>query len=138
MKNTSKLILVILVLSIVMSGMIMVYADRSEVTNSFGEADADDAAGEIQKSIYQKLAGPALTIGGLAAFLGVLACGFEMIFSKFNPDKRGSAMGSLLWIGGGLLIIGLAGIIAGFLLNMATPDDAKIKTSMIMDIIRLV
>ena len=121
MKKISSVLLLVLIITISISGIIFVNAAApTSPKNNFGTSNADQAAGEIQKNVYQKLAGPALTLGGLAAFIGVVMCGFEMIFSKFNPDKRGSAMSSLLWIGGGLLIIGMAGIIAGFLLNMAT------------------
>ena len=118
MKNISKLILIALLITLLI--MTFVNATPPESQNHFGAgSDTGEAAGNIQKKVYENLAGPALTLGGLAAFIGVLMCGFEMIFSKFNPDKRGGAMSSLLWVGGGLLVIGLAGLITGFLLNMA-------------------
>lgn len=121
MKNVRRLILIGLIVMLIMTAMAgMIYAAPVNAQNNFpGGSTPDAAAGQIQEKVYKSLAGPALTLGGLAAFLGVVMCGFEMIFSKFNPDKRGGAMTSLLWVGGGLMVIGLAGIIAGFLLNMA-------------------
>lgn len=113
-KMVRILSLVLIILSLI---AVVAYADGE---NNFpGGSNTDRVAGQIQKTVYEKLSGPAITFGGLAAFIGVVMCGFEMIFSKFNPEKRGSAMSSIVWVGGGLLVIGLAGLIAGFLMNIA-------------------
>lgn len=62
----------------------------------------------------------AMPLGGVLIFASVVIAALKMIANANNPQKRAESIGSLAWICGGGVILGLSLIIAGIIINIAT------------------
>lgn len=49
-----------------------------------------------------------------------------MIINSNNPSKRSESIGSLAWITGGGVLLGLSLVIAGIILNIATNGTGQL------------
>ncbi len=62
----------------------------------------------------------AMPLGGVLIFASVVIAALRMIANANNPQKRAESIGSLAWICGGGVVLGLSLIIAGIIINIAT------------------
>lgn len=62
----------------------------------------------------------AIPLGSVIIFASIVITAIKMIFNSNNPSKRSESIGSLAWITGGGVLLGLSLVIAGIILNIAT------------------
>ena len=58
--------------------------------------------------------------GGTLIFASVVVAALKMIANANNPQKRAESIGSLAWVCGGGVVLGLSLIISGIIVNVAT------------------
>ena len=58
--------------------------------------------------------------GGALIFASVVVAALKMIANANNPQKRAESIGSLAWVCGGGVVLGLSLIISGIIVNVAT------------------
>jgi len=68
----------------------------------------------------------AMPLGGVLIFASVVIAALRMIANANNPQKRAESIGSLAWICGGGVILGLSLIIAGIIVNIATNNTGTL------------
>lgn len=78
--------------------------------------EVEDATGNIEKAVI-KLAMP---IGSVLVFVSIVIIALKMIVNSGNPNKRTESIGSLAWVVGGFMLLGLALIVSGIILSIAT------------------
>lgn len=105
-KIINKIKLAVLTVTIFIFNTVTAYAD--------GPISAE-SPDQVSNKIYQNLSPVIKSFGGLAVFLGVVAVGFSLIASHKNAQRRSDAMTSMLYIGGGAIVLGAASLIAGFM-----------------------
>lgn len=71
----------------------------------------------------------AMPLGGVLIFASVVIAALKMIANANNPQKRAESIGSLAWICGGGVILGLSLIIAGIIINIATNNTGGLLGS---------
>ena len=71
----------------------------------------------------------AMPLGGVLIFASVVIAALKMIANANNPQKRADSIGSLAWICGGGVILGLSLIIAGIIINIATNNTGGLLGS---------
>jgi len=62
----------------------------------------------------------AIPLGSIIIFASIVITALKMIFNSNNPNKRSESIGSLAWITAGGVLLGLALVVAGIILNIAT------------------
>lgn len=82
--------------------------------NGINTVDKNTMAQKIQGAVNNIF----YVIGGIAIFVGFVMIGLELIFANKNPERRSSAMSSILYAGIGAAIMGAAAIIGGFFFNL--------------------
>ena len=91
--------------------------------NTCFAADAGIGTAEVQtatENIKRVITSIAMPLGGVLIFASVVIAAIKMIVNANNPQKRSESIGSLAWICGGGVILGLSLIIAGIIVNVAT------------------
>ena len=78
--------------------------------------EVEDATGNIENAVI-KLAMP---IGSVLVFVSIVIIALKMIVNSGNPNKRTESIGSLAWVVGGFMLLGLALIVSGIILSIAT------------------
>ncbi len=76
-----------------------------------------ETATENVKQAVVKLAMP---IGTILMFVSIVIISLKMIANSGNPNKRTESIGALAWVTGGFMLLGLALIISGIVLSIAT------------------
>lgn len=76
-----------------------------------------ETATENVKQAVVKLAMP---IGTILMFVSIVIISLKMIANSGNPNKRTESIGALAWVAGGFMLLGLALIISGIVLSIAT------------------
>lgn len=71
----------------------------------------------------------AMPLGGVLIFASVVIAALKMIANANNPQKRAESIGSLAWICGGGVILGLSLILAGIIINIATNNTGGLLGS---------
>ena len=66
----------------------------------------------------------AIPLGSVIIFASIVITALKMIFNSNNPNKRSESIGSLAWITGGGVLLGLSLVVAGIILNIATNGTA--------------
>ncbi len=84
------------------------------VKGSFGDKVTDNGGSQI----IEQLAAFVKPISGILIFVSVLVVGFEIIMKRNKADERMESMSSLMWVGIGAMVIGIAGMIASFLFKI--------------------
>ena len=84
--------------------------------DGIGTAEVKTATENIKRVITSV----AMPLGGVLIFASVVIAAIKMIVNANNPQKRSESIGSLAWICGGGVILGLSLIIAGIIVNVAT------------------
>lgn len=68
----------------------------------------------------------AIPLGSVIIFASIVITALKMIFNANNPQKRGETIGSLAWIVGGGVLLGLSLVVAGIILNIATNGTGQL------------
>lgn len=76
-----------------------------------------NTATENIKNAVMKLSMP---IGTILMFVSIVIISLKMIANSGNPNKRTESIGALAWVAGGFMQLGLALIISGIVLSIAT------------------
>lgn len=90
---------------------VRVYAETTISTK-----EVEDATNNIKNAVI-KLAMP---IGSILLFVSIVIIALKMIANSGNPNKRTESIGSLAWVVGGFMLLGLALIVSGIILSIAT------------------
>ena len=125
MKLTTKKKLVIVKVLTILAIILMlltnaVFATESGTTG-IGTAEVTQATDNIKRVITSI----AMPLGGVLIFASIVIAAIKMIANANNPQKRAESIGSLAWICGGGIILGLSLIIAGIIINIATNNTRK-------------
>lgn len=67
----------------------------------------------------------AIPIGSVLMFVSIVIIALKMIANSGNPNKRTESIGSLAWVAGGFLLLGLALIVSGIVLSIATNGSGE-------------
>ena len=67
----------------------------------------------------------AMPIGSILMFVSIVIIALKMIANSGNPNKRTESIGSLAWVAGGFMLLGLALIISGIVLSVATNGSGE-------------
>lgn len=89
---------------------------RVYAESSISTAEVNTATENIKQAVI-KLAMP---IGSVLMFVSIVIIALKMIANSGNPNKRTESIGSLAWVAGGFMLLGLALIVSGILLSIAT------------------
>ena len=95
-------------------------------------ADTGIGTAEVQaatENIKRVITSIAMPLGGVLIFASVVIAAIKMIVNANNPQKRSESIGSLAWICGGGVILGLSLIIAGIIINIATNNSGSLLGS---------
>ena len=95
----------------------MVFAETGIAT-----AEVNTATDNIKRVITSI----AMPLGGVMIFASVVIAAIKMIANANNPQKRAESIGSLAWICGGGVILGLSLIISGIVVNIATNNTGSL------------
>lgn len=68
----------------------------------------------------------AIPLGSVIIFASIVITALKMIFNSNNPNKRSESIGSLAWITGGGVLLGLSLVVAGIILNIATNGSGQL------------
>ena len=83
---------------------------------SISTTEVNTATDNIKNAVI-KLAMP---IGSILMFVSIVIIALKMIANSGNPNKRTESIGSLAWVAGGFMLLGLALIVSGIVLSIAT------------------
>ncbi len=84
--------------------------------SSISTAEVQTATENIKNAVV-KLAMP---VGSILMFVSIVIIALKMIANSGNPNKRTESIGSLAWVAGGFMLLGLALIVSGIVLSIAT------------------
>lgn len=71
----------------------------------------------------------AIPIGSVLMFVSIVIIALKMIANSGNPSKRTESIGSLAWVAGGFLLLGLSLIVSGIVLSIATNGTGEMIMS---------
>ena len=118
--STKKKLVIMKILAIILILLINVNTvlatESKEGTTGIGTAEVTTATDNIKRVITSI----AMPLGGVLIFASIVIAAIKMIANANNPQKRAESIGSLAWICGGGIILGLSLIIAGIIINIAT------------------
>ena len=119
-----KLLKIILIILVVLIQISCCYAAEGSGNDqpTLGTKEITDATNNIQRVITSI----AMPLGGVLIFASVVIAALRMITNANNPQKRADSIGSLAWICGGGVILGLSLIIAGIIINVATNNTGSL------------
>ncbi len=121
-RNTNLLkILKKLKLTILTTPMILTFARVGVYASSISTAEVETATENIKNAVV-KLAMP---IGSILMFVSIVIIALKMIANSGNPNKRTESIGSLAWVAGGFMLLGLALIVSGIVLSIATNGSGQ-------------
>ncbi len=127
MKLTTKKKLVIVRVFTILAIILVLLTNVNAVlatesgTTGIGTAEVTQATDNIKRVITSI----AMPLGGVLIFASIVIAAIKMIANANNPQKRAESIGSLAWICGGGIILGLSLIIAGIIINIATNNTRK-------------
>ena len=93
-----------------------VMAKTEKVTDAVGTEEVTTATENLKRVITSI----AIPLGSIIIFASIVITALKMIFNSNNPNKRSESIGSLAWITGGGVLLGLALVVSGIILNVAT------------------
>ena len=127
MKITTKKKLVVIRIFTILAIIMMFFTNINAVfateggTTGIRTAEVTQATDNIKRVITSI----AMPLGGVLIFASIVIAAIKMIANANNPQKRAESIGSLAWICGGGIILGLSLIIAGIIINIATNNTRK-------------
>ncbi len=87
-----------------------------------GSSEVTTATQNLQRVITSL----AIPLGSVIIFASIVITAFRMICNSNNPSKRTESIGSLAWITGGGVLLGLSLVVAGIILNIATNGSGQL------------
>lgn len=102
--------------------MLMSIQANTSLATGIGTQEVQAATDNIKRVITSI----AMPLGGVLIFASVVIAALKMIANANNPQKRAESIGSLAWICGGGVILGLSLIIAGIIVNIATNNTGSL------------
>lgn len=108
-------------LTILTTPVILAFMRGGVYASSISTAEVETATENI-KSAVVKLAMP---IGSILMFVSIVIIALKMIANSGNPNKRTESIGSLAWVAGGFMLLGLALIVSGIVLSIATNGSGQ-------------
>ena len=107
--------------------MLTLFAIKSNLVfaTGIGTAEVQTATDNIKRVITSI----AMPLGGILIFASVVIAALRMIANANNPQKRAESIGSLAWICGGGVILGLSLIITGIIINIATNNTGALLSA---------
>ena len=91
-------------------------------TGSISTAEVNQATENIKNAVI-KLAMP---IGGILVFVSIVIIALKMIVNSNNANKRSESIGALAWVCAGTMLLGLALIVSGIILSIATNGSGSL------------
>ena len=91
-------------------------------TGSISTAEVNQATENIKNAVI-KLAMP---IGGILVFVSIVIIALKMIVNSNNANKRSESIGVLAWVCAGTMLLGLALIVSGIILSIATNGSGSL------------
>ena len=95
---------------------IMMMQTKVFAEGSISTAEVTQATENIKNAVI-KLAMP---IGGILVFVSIILIAMKMIVNSNNANKRSENIGALAWVCAGTMLLGLALVISGIILSVAT------------------
>lgn len=127
MKITTKKKLVVIRIFTILAMIMLFFTNINTVlATGIGTAEVTQATDNIKRVITSI----AMPLGGVLIFASIVIAAIKMIANANNPQKRAESIGSLAWICGGGIILGLSLIIAGIIINIATNNTRKLAKLM--------
>ena len=103
-------------ISSIMTPFILAYAKVNSYATAIGTEEVETATQNIKDAVV-KLAMP---IGSVLMFVSIVIIAIKLIVNANNPNKRTEGIGGLAWVAVGFMLLSLALIVSGILLNVAT------------------
>lgn len=103
-------------ISSIMTPFILAYAKVNSYATTIGTEEVETATQNIKDAVV-KLAMP---IGSVLMFVSIVIIAIKLIVNANNPNKRTEGIGGLAWVAVGFMLLSLALIVSGILLNVAT------------------
>ena len=109
------------------SSPLFIYLFNAKVyaESSISTTEVKTATDNIKNAVV-KLAIP---IGSVLMFVSIVIIALKMIANSGNPSKRTESIGSLAWVAGGFLLLGLALVVSGIVLSIATNGTGEMILS---------
>jgi len=99
------------------------------LSNKVFAADVTLGTQEITKAtenLQRVITSLAIPLGSVIIFASIVITALKTIFNSNNPNKRSESIGSLAWITGGGVLLGLSLVVVGIILNIATNGTSKL------------
>ena len=102
--------------------IVMLKNNNIFASEGIGTAEVAQATDNIQRVITSI----AMPLGGILIFASIVIVSLKMIINASNPQKRTESIGSLAWICGGAILLGLSLIVSGIIINIATNNTGNL------------
>ncbi len=122
MKTKKKSLKFILSNIMIFFTLLIINVKQVFAETAIGTAEVEQATSNIKRVISSI----AMPLGGIIIFATVVLVGIKMIVNANNPQKRAESIGSLAWICGGAVVLGLSLIISGIIINIATNNTGSL------------
>lgn len=103
---------------------IIVMLKNNNIFASEGIETAEVA--QATDNIQRVITSIAMPLGGILIFASIVIVSLKMIINANNPQKRTESIGSLAWICGGAILLGLSLIVSGIIINIATNNTGNL------------
>ena len=100
----------------------MLMSNKVFANGSISTAEVNQATENIKSAVI-KLAMP---IGGILVFVSIVIIALKMIVNSNNANKRSESIGALAWVCAGTMLLGLALIVSGIILSIATNGSGSL------------
>lgn len=64
--------------------------------------------------------------GGILVFVSIVVIALKMIVNSNNANKRSDSIGALAWVCAGTMLLGLALIVSGIIVSIATDGSGSL------------
>ena len=102
--------------------ILMLMSNKVFANGSINTAEVNQATENIKNAVI-KLAMP---IGGILVFVSIVIIALKMIVNSNNANKRSESIGALAWVCAGTMLLGLALIVSGIILSIATNGSGSL------------
>ena len=121
-KKIIAIMLIALFVINMMSLNVFAASKKNDSSATLGTQEVETATQNLQRVITSI----AIPLGSIIIFASIVITALKMIFNSNNPNKRSESIGSLAWITGGGVLLGLSLVVAGIILNVATNGTGKL------------
>ena len=103
------------------AGFLYVLAAQASAALAQGTAGiSEKTADEVATKVVDLVKGITTPLGSAIIFISIVVVAFKIIATANKPEERAKAMGSIPYILGGGLMLGLALMLAGFVIGLMT------------------